>query len=481
MKKIKILVLAILTCTIGFAQEFQNEVSTYSFTKESDKDVYSIVFANPYGFTTLHHLDNVMMDNNKTMVLTKYDQEMNFVDSKSFNLPKLGGRAADLREVIEYRDKLIFISSAMHKKSKKHEVYAQVLSEDLAVGEKVVLASFPIEGYSKSGFYDIAISPDQSKIGIYASMPFVKKTKEKIKAWVYDMDLNQIWQQDATLEFDSKRAYREEAFVSNAGDIYVNKITNYYKKTRTAHLLTFNGTDTSKTTFSSAGFQPMNMKLIDVNDTPMLIGFYWYGRKPIIKINETEGLDTDGAFLYDLSAHNLIGIHEWADNIVTKDLKSLEVVDCKVIDDEIFMVGEKQLRKSEFKKNGSSMTTEMDDFYTFGSSILVQLETNGTLKLYKNLFGSKKYVNGAKEKGSIAALYLASGLRLFTNYPKVRFDSYFSEENVKYHIPYVRPYEHSSETTPHIIPNSVTAVENYNIVYYIINYGDKYWFSKMTW
>lgn len=482
MKKLLFTVIACLTISIGFAQEFKTETSAY-FNKESEKDIYKIVFPSAYGFMTLHHLDNVMMDNTKAMVLTKYDQSMKAIETKTFNLPKLGLRASDLQEVIELDDQLIFLSTVMDKKLAKHEVNAQVYSEkDNTVSDNKVLASFAIDGYSKSGYYQIAISPDQSKIAIVANMPFEKKTQEQVKVWLYDNQLNLIWEQSETLNYDSERAYQETVFVQNSGVVVMNKISDAFKKTRKSELLLFNGDFVETKAFSSAGFLPMEMKLIDVNGKSMLTGFFWNGKNSVIKINSKEGEDNDGAFLFDLEENNLIGIHEWSENLDRSDLKSLQVVDVKVIDDDIFVIGEKQLQDSEFRKNGNTITNELDYIYTFGSSIIVNFDTKGTLKGFTPLFGSKQYKNYSKEKGSLSALYLENGLRVFSNTDShLGFSSFFTNTQANFNYPRIIPYEHGTSTIPYILPKTVRTVKNYGIVYYITHYRDRYWFNKMTW
>ncbi len=477
MKNSLIALITCLTISFGFAQEFKTEQSQ-SFKKESEKDVYKIVFPSAYGFMTLHHLDNVMMDNTKAMVLTKYDQSMQSIESKTFNLPKLGLRASDLQEVIELDGQLIFLSTVMDKKSAKHQVNAQVYSEkENTVSDNKVLASFAISGYSKSGFYEIAISPDQSKIAIVANMPFVKKTKEKVKVWVYDNQLNLLWEQDETLIYDSKRSYREDVFVQNSGVVVVNKTSNAYKKTRKSELLTFNGSTVDTQEFSSPGFMPMGMELVDVNGKSMLAGFFWNGKKSVIRINSKEGNDNDGAFLFDLESSSLIGIHEWSESLNSKDLKSLEVVDVKVLGDDIYMLGEKFLYDSEFRKNGNTITNEIDYLYTYGSSVIVNLDTKGTLKSFTLLFNSKKYKNAEKEKGSFSALHLENGLRVFANNSNISFNTFFTENKGTFATPRVP----GSTTSPYILPKTVKAVKDYGMVYYITNYGDRYWFNRMTW
>nr|WP_321222569.1 hypothetical protein [uncultured Psychroserpens sp.] len=482
MKKILVTLITCIAITFSYAQEFKTVHSAH-FTKESDKDIYNIHFPSAYGFTTLHHLDNVMMDNLKAMVLTKYDQDMKAGETFTFNLPKLGLRASDLQEVIEIDDNLVFLSTVMDKKSAKHNLNAQVYSNtNNSVSENTILASFPIEKYSKSGFYEIAISPDNTKFAIVANMPFEKKTQEKVMVWVYDMQLNLLWEQSETLAYESDRAYDEDIFVQNSGVVIMSKTIDAYKKSRSTKLLTFNGKGIETFDFSSEGFMPMNMQLIDVNGLPMLTGFFWNGKKTVIKINSKEGNDNDGAFLYDLGTKTLIGIHDWSDNLDASDLKSLEVVDVTVKGDDIYMIGEKHLYDSEFRKTGNTMSTDLDYFYTYGSSIIVNFDSKGTLKGFTPLYSSRKYKNEEKERGSISTLYLENGLRVFSNNDNhISFNSFFVDQRETFHRPTVIPFDNGTSTVPNILPHTIREVKDYAMVYYITQYRDRYWFNKMTW
>lgn len=478
MKKSIFTILAFLSFSFGFAQEFKTEMSA-PFQKESVKDVYHIIFPSAYGFMTLHHQDNVMMDNVKAMVLTKYDQSMQAIDTKTFNLPKLGQRASDLVRTIELDDQLIVLSSVTDKQAAKHQMNAQIYSQkDNAVSDNKILASFPIDGYSKSGFYQVAVSPDQSKIAILANMPFEKKTQEQVQVWVYDTALNLLWEQSETLKYESDRAYQENLFVLNSGEVVLNKISDAFKKSRLSELLTFNGKTVETTPFSSAGFQPMHMKLINVNGTPMLAGFFWNGKSSIISVNTTEGDANDGVFLYDFSAKNLIGIHDWSSVLNAKDLKSLAVVDVKVTNDDIIILGEKQLEKNEFRKVGNTTTMDIDYTYTFGSSVIATLDHKGTLKGFTPLFNTKQYMNADKELGSFTALQLENNLHIFSNTKgHIGHNAFFTEGKATFYSPHVI----NSYTSPNLLPATMRPVKNYAMAYYVTHYEDNYWLNRMTW
>lgn len=55
-------------------------------------------------------------------------------------------------------------------------------------------------------------------------------------------------------------------------------------------------------------------------------------------------------------------------------------MDVKVKGDDIYMIGEKYLYNSEFRKIDNAMSTDLDYLYTYGSSIIVNFDIRGTLK-----------------------------------------------------------------------------------------------------
>lgn len=484
MKMIKnnfVLLIFCLSFAIGFSQEFKTQ-SSEIFRKESNEQNFQIAFASPYGFMVYSELEGHRMVNGgvNTIQLSTFDQSMQRVGTQNFELPMLGNRPADLRKIVEQENQLVFLSSAMNTKSGEHNLYAQVYSKtDNAVGQTKILGTFPIEKYSRSGAYQIAVSPDRSKIAVFANMPFDRKSKEKVKIWLFGEQLNLLWEQTATLQFDSERAYREKVFVTNAGQVFLEKVTDFEKKSKMAYLLKFDGSSSEKTTFSTEKFFPMEMALVNVEGKPMLAGFFWDGDEAIIQMNEDEGEENDGAFLYDLSQKKLIGKHLFPakrqsnvddGKIDYNSMKSLKVVDVKSIDGNIYLTGEKQLRKSEFRNDGSM---EIDYFYTFGPAVIVNLDTQGTLKAFAPFFYSTNYKN-SNENGSLAVLDFNKGLRVFSNYKKngrYDLDTVFAQEKVSYGDP--EGYN--------ILPSTVKRVDNYNLIYYLTNTGNGYYLNKMTW
>lgn len=476
-----ILLISCLSFSIGFSQEFKTS-SSENFRKESNEHNLQIAFPSPYGCMVYSELEGHRMINGgvNSIKLSSFDQSMQQVATQKFELPMLGNRAAELLKIVEYEDQLVFLSTAMNTKDGKSDLYAQVYSKaDNAVGQIKTLATFAIEKYSRPGAYQVAVSPDRSKIAVFANMPYDRKSKETVKIWLFGKHLNLLWQQTASLEFDSERAYREEVFVTNAGHVFLEKTTDFEKKSKMAYLLKFDGSTSDKTTFSTDKFFPMEMALVNVEGQPMLAGFFWDGDEAIIQMNEDVGEENDGAFLYDLSQKKLIGKHLFPSKrqsnvddgkIDYNSMKSLQVVDVKSVNGNIYLTGEKQLRKSEFRNDGSM---EMDYFYTYGPAVIVNMDTQGTLKTFAPIFYSTNYKNN-NEKGSLAVLDFNNGVRVFSNYDRnsrYNLQAIFAEEEVSYGDP--EGY--------YILPSTVERVNNYNLLYFITSTGNGYYLNKMTW
>ena len=475
LKFIKTLIFC-LFITYNFAQEFKIEAGP-QLEKSHPNEVHHIAFQTAYGFSTYSYLDNVMMDNTKEIVITKYDQELKAFDTYKFNLPKLGNRAADLLEVIELENSLLFISKSMHKGEASHQVYAQVYNNETGkIEASKTLASIPIEKLSKSGFFQVSVSPDYSKIAILANLPFVKKTKEKIKAWVYDTNLNEIWKTEKTLDFDSKRAYDETLMASNSGSIYIVKKQDYHKKTASAHLLSITNDAIDVALLSDSDFKPRAVKLINTGLNDVLVGFFWDGKKPTVQVNDSPGDDTEGVFMFDLDSNKLIAKHLWNAEGNTNTLKNLEIIETVVFGDDVYILGEKQLTDSEFIPN----TTNLKYDHTFGPAILVNLDNKGTLKEMRMISDSKVFQNEDKEKGSFAMLFSGDGLKLFYNKSSFTISSFYSEDKVTYPSLQAKRLNGSS-VYPLLIPHSVTSVNNHNMMYFISKYNAEYWFHKLTW
>jgi len=470
--------LAIGVLNISHAQEFKIE-SSKAYKKANPNEVYEVVFATPYGFSTYSYLKNVFLDNTKAINITKYDQQLNAFETKTFNLPKLDLRAADLDKVIALETKLIFISNSMSKKKGVREIYAQVYdSETGAISEHQIIASYAIDSYSKSGQLEVNASEDKTKIVVFANLPYVKKTNEKIKTWVFDNQLQPLWSAAHDLIVDSERAHDQDVNVSNDGVVYVTKRHDYNSKKATSTIITITDNSVSETVISEPTFYVRNTSLVNIGTENLIAGYYFEGNVPKVDYNSLEGNATTGVFLYSPNSKKLLGKHPFnpAEGNV-KDLTSIAPLHANVIGDDIYLIGEKQTYTSKFK---SDKSTDLDYIYTHGPTVITNLDTKGTLKNMRLLYNDTTFKNENSEKSSIATVVLNGGLKLFYNKNDFTISSYFNTDKVTYNM-LATKYESGSSASSYLVPQSLKMVDDYNLIYFVATNGETYWLNKMSW
>lgn len=479
----KNLFVCIITFCIGlstFAQEFKIE-SSKIYDKDHPNQITKVVFATPYDFYTYSYLNNVFLDNQKEITLAKYDQELTKVSTFRFNLPKLELRAADLDEVIELDNKLIFISNSMSKKKGIREVYAQVFSKETnSVSDAVTIASYPIESYSKSGQVEVSYSQNKNRIAILANMPFVKKTKEKIKVWTFDTNLQSIWEASHTLGAESERAYNQDLHISNDGKVHLVQRNKYNTKKATSTLVSIDGDNLNEVLLSEPGFFLRNTTLINIGLEDLVGGFYYEGKVPYVDNNSDKGNATTGVFLYKINDAKMIAKHEFDSSVNgTKNLTSMNPIFTNVFGDDIYLIGEKQTYSSKFK---SDKSTELDYLYTHGPTVLLNLDTKGTLKDTQVMNNTYTYKNGNNERASMAVLPLNGGLKVLYNQSSFTMVGFYNnDEQPTYYPPENYASNGTSRLTTYLVPSSVSSVKDYNLVYFVTTNGNNIWLNKMTW
>lgn len=465
--------------TISHSQEFKIE-SSKSYEKQHPNSVTEVVFATPYGFSTYSYLKNVFLDNEKEITITKYDQQLNDFETVRFNLPKLDRRAADLDRVIELDTKLIFISNSMTLKDQIRNVYAQVYdSETSTVSEAKIIASFSIDSYSKSGQVEVSTSENKNQIAILAYMPFEKKTKQKIKVWTFDSNLQNIWESDHTLSTDSERAHNQDLHISNNGIVYILNRYDYNSKKAISYLITINNNDKVETVLSEPNFFIRNTAFLNLGFEHRLIGFYLEDKIPRVDNNSDRGNSTTGVFMYDISNQKLLAKHKFtANGKPVKNLTSVAPVFTHMFGDDIYIVGEKQTYSSKFREGNS---TELDYLYTHGPTIFINLDNKGTLKDMLLLNNTKTYKNEESDRASLAVLPL-NGLVTFYNNPALRISRFYGfEEKISWNEPPTKYEESYGAVTSYLVPSSLKKVSDFNLAYFVNSHGNKFWLNKITW
>ena len=172
----------------------------------------------------------------------------------------------------------------------------------------------------------------------------------------------------------------------------------------------------------------------------------------------------------------LLGKHDF-DFSNSKNLKSLEPIYVNVLGDDIIIVAEKQTYTSKFR----GQTTDLDYFYNYGPSVVINLDTKGTLKSFNYLDNSINLKNDSNERGSIAAMSLNGGLKLFYNKSNLRIASYFDSEKTSHTGIKTKAKNEESGYTSYISPKSLETVRDYNLAYFVSTNGKQFWINKLTW
>lgn len=126
----------------------------------------------------------------------KFDEELNLVKKMEYSGRKLGRRL--IRGIFLVKGKLMVISSKYERR--RNYVYGEILNKESLLIEREVrqIGAFSILGKELGADYELAFSPDSTKVLAFAERPFYpnlgKKPIPLQHFLVFDSDLTPIWQ-----------------------------------------------------------------------------------------------------------------------------------------------------------------------------------------------------------------------------------------------------------------------------------------------
>ncbi len=101
------------------------------------------------------------------------------------------------------------------------------------VGSQSILERVDAQNDRNSGTCNASLSPDNTKLLIFTTMPIVSGQKAKIRLRVFNtFSLSEIWYKDIVLDDMSKNGVKYKSFVDNSGNAYV-----YNSASKTEHYL----------------------------------------------------------------------------------------------------------------------------------------------------------------------------------------------------------------------------------------------------
>ena len=349
----------------------------------------------------------------KIIYISKHDYSDQVLKELNFKLPKRQHMDATLIKVIEGVDKLYFFSNIALKKEGENVLYVQVFDNNsFTISEEKVLFTLPIEKVNNSGFFDVEISKDKNTIAVLVNDVFEKKQNEKITTLLFDQDLNQLSQNDFTLNFESERAYQEQFYVTNNKTIQIVKHTDIFKKDPITSVISISGSDLKVQQVSAAEFYISDSKVITADNTNYLIGFATDNVKPGISVG---GKKDKSFFLYDITNEKLVSNQGWSEQILKKVLGKgflhLEVKDVLINNKEIYLIGECYKTESELKEGASF---EYNYTYNIGPGVVVKMNLNGDVLYQTYLKYSDTFKNENKRIASFFPFLKNGNLNLLT-------------------------------------------------------------------
>jgi hypothetical protein len=226
---------------------------------------------------------------------------LNAKQEKTFTRDVTPERIEDFVNVVYFNNSLCVIKSLFSKETGKNVLSAVAFGRDGRPAPAVELAAQAAEKLSKRGRFEVAASPDGSKLLVLSMPEFVKDENEKITITLYGAGMKKIWSAEQTFSYTWTRAVENTPYVNNNGTAFLLKKTDMKGNDNTYSIFSFDGTalkefkialDGNKKIFSMAqGFTPEGHFTVG--------GYYTEDKK--VKIGFM-GNALQGSFLYRVAA-----------------------------------------------------------------------------------------------------------------------------------------------------------------------------------
>ena len=161
------------------------------------------------------------------------DVQMDVFDNKGEFVSSTGIIDADMNPagpnmyigIYPLKEKMVMFKADYKKEGEKkfYRLYYYTFSNLTHEDNGTLLSSIDADGMSNSGKYEIATSPDGSKVALISQQPYIKGMKEKIKVTVFDDSFKQLWTLDYEFPFDNVKYPTNEVSINNSGNIFILK------------------------------------------------------------------------------------------------------------------------------------------------------------------------------------------------------------------------------------------------------------------
>jgi hypothetical protein len=132
---------------------------------------------------------------------------------------ELDKKKLSLEHILITQDNVVVFASYYDKKLDENQLYTETYAKsDFApVNRLTKIARIAAEKARRSGFFDVEVSPDKSKVLVYMAKPHEKGGDGKLEMHVFDGDMKPIWSKDITMPSDG--ASFDQVEIDNDGSI----------------------------------------------------------------------------------------------------------------------------------------------------------------------------------------------------------------------------------------------------------------------
>lgn len=224
---ILILAIAILFANVSglFAQENNDTQLDWGqeLKEPSGTFLAKIITSNEAGIYALRQKNSkTSFEGPSKIYLEHYSPQLKLRKSSELEM-KFKKKRVELEDVIPFNGKLYLFTSFNNEAKKINYLFAQEVDYRRLQprGKLIKVAENPTKNRAREGYFKFNISKDSSKLLIYNQNPERRKAKETFSVYVYDQELNPLWDKEIKLPFPDQNVEIESYEVDNEGNVYL--------------------------------------------------------------------------------------------------------------------------------------------------------------------------------------------------------------------------------------------------------------------
>lgn len=376
MRRNIIILLALCFGTVFYAQN-KEWGSRFEFDAKTEQNP-RFVLADNYNHYLLSVVNTVGMLSKSQVILRKFDQKNQLVDTYTQDFPKFDiATLHNYLGFVEAGNKVIVFTQSYSGRAKKSDIYKHEFDKATSKFTSTLIVSYPIESAMKSGNVVLKKSENNHFIGINYTKHATKKDPEQNFITVLDeATLNVAWQKEAV--FPADNFYTQYFTITNSGKAVLLRSS---RGSKAESRLTVVSADGQEDKSFGEEIRTQEPRAVSIGTQDYLMAF----NSPLKGVRSG---DYDSFLLYDLQAGKIIGNTKVSGFDVIKDLSEIEIKSIFIQNNEFHIFTEAKVKIVSTKPTvgGFSASSSFDDpEFKYGASHLIVMSFEGAVTLVKNL------------------------------------------------------------------------------------------------